>query len=53
MPELSRFGGMIIYMFFKDMGSIISLMFMFTMENTKPLLQSTVKCWQVLFLENN
>ena len=35
MPELSRFGGMIIYLLFRDIGSITSRMCMCITENTR------------------
>ena len=51
MPELSRFGGMVIYMLFMD--SIISLMYMCIMEIMRLLLELTGNYWQVLFPKNN
>ena len=35
MPELTRFGGMVIYMLFRDIGQHTSRTSMFIMENMK------------------
>lgn len=53
MPELSRFGGMVIYMLFKDIGQHSKPMFMFTMANKKLLLELTENFWQARCQESN
>lgn len=53
MPELSRFGGMVIYMLFMDTKQHNSLMYMCIMEIMRLLLELTGNYWQVLFPKNN
>lgn len=47
LPELSRFGGMVIYLLFHDIGQHNSRMSMFIMESMRPRLRLTESCWQV------
>lgn len=53
MPELCRFGGMVIVMLFHLQSNITSRMFMCTMVNMRLPLDWTVNYWRVLYLVNN
>ena len=53
MPELSRFGGMVIYMLFMDTKQHNKPHVHGIMEIMRLLLELTGNYWQVLFPKNN
>ena len=53
MPEICRFGGMVIVMLFKDIQHTTNRIFMYTMAIMRLRSVWTAKCWPVLFPQSS